>query len=534
MGAALPRGASWGQNRGALPPAPAVLPSSSLSAFPAISATLTAAAQSSRQQRSSKARGAGSSASASDRPATPSRNRRSDRNRDRSTKPAEAVSSSVSAVPASLVTSRPSTPGVSNPPSRPSTASKSPRDAFKSPTLAAAQATPLASFDEPASSQPAVAVDAGSTVTKETPPAQSHDIPATAPTLPPPPPGLSLPPPGLSPAPQHSTSMPAVSARPPPSDVAPAHPQYQMSGAAKALLDDVRARRESAPPVSTQQSPFPDFDRTLSNLTAGGFSFSFNMGSNSHGRSDNASAPYPGTIPGGQEGASSTLPGRGVSGFFDPFKKSDSPAPLPPPPGLSATRSASEYEQSPLAMHAESRATYTGAFNPFADGVGALNRSASYDSEKDAAERTSSRFGFARRQDSSGQMSGGYNASATSSPMRLLDQLPPTVSPYHNSEASMSPVPPAQWPYHLNAAAEYGHPGMSQMNMAPSPLHRQVYAPPGIGQPQYSNGMELNAAGLKELLNIGGNMSNARHDTRRSQTGTYIPPVIPLYGTVYR
>ncbi|KAF8610286.1 hypothetical protein BDV93DRAFT_550121 [Ceratobasidium sp. AG-I] len=517
MGAALPRGASWGQNRGALPPAPAVVSPSSLSAFPAISATLPAAAQSSRQQRSSKARGA----AASERPATPSRNRRSER-RDRSVKPTETVSSSVSAVPASLIASRPSTPGLSNPPSRPSTASKSPRDAFKSPTLSAAQATPLVGLDESASTQPVVVVDAGSVGIKGTAPVQSQDVPAAVPALPPPPPGLPLPPPppGLSPAPQHSMPVPAVSTRPPPSDSTPAHPQYQMSGAAKALLDDVRARRESAPPVSNQQSPFPDFDRTLSNLTAGGFSFSFNMGSNSQGRSDSASAPYPGTLP---ENASSTLPGRGVSGFFDPFSKSDSPSTLPPPPGLSAARGASEYEQSPLALHAEPRATYTGAFNPFADGAGMLNRSASYDSEKDAAERTSSRFGFARRQDSSGQISSGYNASATSSPMRLLDQLPPTVSPYHNSEASMSPVPSAQWSYHMNAPAEYGHPGISQTNMNPSPLHRQMYAPPGMGHPHYPNGMELNAAGLKELLNIGGNMPSGRHDTRRSQTDTFEP-----------
>lgn len=380
-------------------------------------------------------------------------------------------------------------------------------------------------------------VDAGSVGNKGAVPVQSQDIPVTVPVtvpaIPPPPPGLSLPPPppGLSPAPQYSTAMPTVSARPPPSDSAPAHPQYQMSGAAKALLDDVRARREAAPSVSNQQSPFPDFDRTLSNLTAGGFSFSFNMGPNSQGRSDNASTPYPGTLP---ESASSTLPGRGVSGFFDPFSKGDSPSALPPPPGLSTARGTSEYEQSPLAMHAEPRATYTGAFNPFADGVGALNRSASYDSEKDAAERTSSRFGFARRQDSSGQMSGGYNASATSSPMRPFDQLPPTASPYHISEASMSPAPSAQWSYHMNAPAEYGHPGIPQTNMTSSPLHRQMYAPPGMGHPHYANGMELNAAGLKELLNIGGNMPGGRHDTRRSQTGTYIPPVIPLYGTVYR
>jgi hypothetical protein len=82
--------------------------------------------------------------------------------------------------------------------------------------------------------------------------------------------------------------------------------------------------------------------------------------------------------------------------------------------------------------------------------------------------------------------------------------------------------------------ADYGHQGMMPMNMAPNPMHQQLYAPPGLGQQHYPNGMELNAAGLKELLNIGGNLSGARLDARRSQPGTYIPPVIPLYGTVYR
>jgi CCR4-NOT transcription complex subunit 4 len=527
MGAALPRGASWGQNRGALPSAHSALPSSASSAFPAITATFSSAAQSSRQQRSAKARGA-----ATERPATPSRNRRSERNRERGGKSTETVSTSVSAIPGGLVASRPSTPALSNPSSRPSTASKSPRDAFKSPTLAAAQATPLVNAIAPTTT--ASGVDVPSSEMKgENDPASVRSPPkasAATPALPPPPPGLPLPPPppGLAVVPQHAPSnQHTTSTRPSPSDSAPSQPQYQISGAAKALLDDVRARRESAPPASTQQSPFPDFDRTLSNLTGGGFSFSFNMGSNAYSRSDNPSGPYSGTS--NQEDVPGSLPGRGVSGFFDPFRKSETNPSLPPPPGLVATLPAAGYEQSPLPTHTEPKAAYTGAFNPFADGTGPLNRTSSYDSERDAAERTSSRFGFARRQDSTGQSSSGYGTAVTSSPLRLHDQIP--------AEASMSPASlasPPQWQYNHNVAADYGHQGMIQMNMGPSPLHQQLYAPSGISQPHYSNGMELNAAGLKELLNIGGNFSSARLDARRPQPGTYIPPVIPLYGTVYR
>ncbi|CCO27753.1 CCR4-NOT transcription complex subunit 4 [Rhizoctonia solani AG-1 IB] len=331
----------------------------------------------------------------------------------------------------------------------------------------------------------------------------------------PPPPGLSLPPPppGLAVVQHTPATQPVSSPQTSPISASPNQPQYQMSGAAKALLDDVRARREAAPPASTQQSPFPDFDRTLSNLTGGGFSFSFNMGSSAYSRSDVASGPYASTA---QDDVPGPLAGHAIPGFFDPFRKNDANPSLPPPPGLSTSRPGAGYEQA-----------YTGAFNPFADGPGSSNRTSSYDSERDAAERTSSRFGFARRQDSSGQASVGYGTAITSSPMRLHDQLLP--------EVPMSPpqVAPAQWQYNHNMA-DYGHQGMMPMNMAPNPMHQQLYAPPGLGQQHYPNGMELNAAGLKELLNIGGNLSGARLDARRSQPGTYIPPVIPLYGTVYR
>ncbi|CAE6441951.1 unnamed protein product [Rhizoctonia solani] len=508
IGAALPRGASWGQNRGGLPPAPAVLPSSSSSAFPAITASLASSAQSSRQQRSAKARGA-----ATERPATPGRNRRSERNRERGGKSTEVATASVSAAPGGLAASRPSTPALSNPSSRPSTASKSPRDAFKSPNLAAAQPTPLANVHMPVEDT----ADTPSPETKEedsTPPVQSPSKPTlSTPGMPPPPPGLSLPPPppGLAAIPQHTPAAQSVSTpHTSPSNAGPNQSQYQMSGAAKALLDDVRARREAAPPASTQQSPFPDFDRTLSNLTGGGFSFSFNMGSSAYNRSDVASGPYAST----QDDVPGSLPGRGVPGFFDPFRKSDANSSLPPPPGLSTARAGTGYEQGHLPMHIEPKTSYTGAFNPFADGPGSLNRASSYDSERDAAERTSSRFGFARRQDSSGQVSNGYGTMVTSSPMRIHDQLPP--------EVPMSPplTTSAQWQYN-HTPIDYGHQGMIPMNMAPNSLQQQLYAPPGLNQPHYPNGMELNAAGLKELLNIGGNLSGARIDPRRSQTDTF-------------
>ncbi|KAJ1309639.1 hypothetical protein OPQ81_006406 [Rhizoctonia solani] len=508
MGAALPRGASWGQNRGALPPAPTVIPSSTSSAFPAITASLASSAQSSRQQRTAKARGA-----ATERPATPSRNRRSERNRERGGKSTEVAATSASAVPGGLTASRPSTPVLSNPSSRPSTASKSPQDAFKSPNLAVAQPTPLANAHIPAE---ATTTDTPSPETKEEDvpvPVQSPPKSTSASPAMPPPPGLSLPPPppGLAAVPQHTpTTQSVATSQSSPSTAGPNQSHYQICGAVKALLDDVRARREAAPFASAQQSPFPDFDRTLSNLTEGGFSFSFNMGPSAYNRSDVASGPYSSTA---QDDVPGPLPGRGVPGFFDPFRKSDTNSPLPPPPGLSP-RPGTGYEQAHLSAHIEPKTSYTGAFNPFADGPGSTNRTSSYDSERDAAERTSSRFGFARRQDSLGQISNGYGTVATSSPMRLHDQLP--------SEAPMSPplATSTQWQYN-HTMADYGHQGMMPMHMTPSSLHQPLYAPPGLSQQHYPNGMEFNAAGLKELLNIGGNLSGGRIDARRSQTDTF-------------
>ena len=47
-----------------------------------------------------------------------------------------------------------------------------------------------------------------------------------------------------------------------------------MSTAARALLDDVKARRENTQPSTSIISPFPDFDRMLDSLGSdSGFSF---------------------------------------------------------------------------------------------------------------------------------------------------------------------------------------------------------------------------------------------------------------------
>ena len=87
------------------------------------------------------------------------------------------------------------------------------------------------------------------------------------------PPGLSAPP-GIS----SVSRPPRAETASPQTPLLALQSSYQMSTAARALLDDVKARRESTLPASSGISPFPDFDRTLQTLTdEGGGGFSFNL-----------------------------------------------------------------------------------------------------------------------------------------------------------------------------------------------------------------------------------------------------------------
>ena len=87
------------------------------------------------------------------------------------------------------------------------------------------------------------------------------------------PPGLSAPP-GIS----SLSRPPRAGTASPQTPLLASQSSYQMSTAARALLDDVKARRGSTLPLSSGFSPFPDFDRTLQTLTdEGGGSFSFNL-----------------------------------------------------------------------------------------------------------------------------------------------------------------------------------------------------------------------------------------------------------------
>lgn len=171
-----------------------------------------------------------------------------------------------------------------------------------------------------------------------------------------------------------------------------------MSMAARALLDDVKARRESTLPTSSGFSPFPDFDRTLQTLTdEGGGGFSFNLDPKLADEAE-VSEPLPdfdlaSTVPfhGSYIEAFPAL--RSGFGFIQPSSGYVHNTNLPIyDPATSRTGSGHSFEEQ------SARGTgYTGLFNPFSE-PGAENASKSSSSYPpgDDEERKVSRFGFAQ------------------------------------------------------------------------------------------------------------------------------------------
>lgn len=220
-----------------------------------------------------------------------------------------------------------------------------------------------------------------------------------------PPPGLiSTPPPGLG-APPGLAAPPGLSAppgltRPGPTRVDTASPQtpllafqssYQMSDAARALLDDVQNRRHFSQPAVPAISPFPDFDRTLETLGDTSSGFSFNLDPKLAGddsTSDlpalNDTIPYQGsfldTFPGLKEGITSP-PAQMIPGYGHPSSRMYSPAGV-------------DLSQEDRAAAGD--ASYSSAFNPFADGGDDSRRLNGRSGVDDDGTPKLSRFGFAQ------------------------------------------------------------------------------------------------------------------------------------------
>jgi CCR4-NOT transcription complex subunit 4 len=315
----------------------------------------------------------------------------------------------------------------------------------------------------------AVESDLGSGSQDATPlsPALRPQSTDSVPTVPPgiTPPGLSAPP-----------GLPVMS-RPHPDTQNPhaAQSSYQMSTAAQALLDDVKARREASLP-SAYVSPFPDFDRTLQTLSGddGGFGgFSFNLDPKLAGEDTDVSATLP------DFDAEATMPFHGT--FTDAFPALRPPtqhgspsSPFMSPPGISYPHIANRGIYDPLTLRPIERQStggtnYTGSFNPFAE----VNEESASSSPRKAQyspldeERKVSRFGFAR---------GRQGSTATSSPLHVSSPLSnngDSHTSFYTSNEVSAPSQSSQWPA-LNRQQDYGYSQPGSLLNSPLAQHAQA------------------------------------------------------------
>ncbi|KAF8654128.1 hypothetical protein AX16_003659 [Volvariella volvacea WC 439] len=248
-------------------------------------------------------------------------------------------------------------------------------------------------------------------------PPSTESMQSSAPSIPLIPPGLPAVPPGLA-AP--ANRPPRVATASPQTPILSSQTSYQMSTAARALLDDVKARRESALSANVGISPFPDFDRTLRTLSGGeGGGFSFNLDP----KLVEEGSDYD-VLPSLE--AEATIPFHGT--FLDAFPALKSSTSVhQPPPGLPYPHNPSRSIYDPhsirtpnLGSTSMTTTNYIGSFNPFsdADEVSAPQPRQANEFMDDDTTRKVSRFGFAR---------GRQGSTATNS--SHLGTPPPTSGP---------------------------------------------------------------------------------------------------------
>lgn len=312
------------------------------------------------------------------------------------------------------------------------------------------------------------------------------------------PPGITAPPPGLSAPP----GLPPPGIRPPGLDIGSSQ-TYQMSTAAQALLDDVKARRESAPIASTYVSPFPDFDRTLQTLSGnnGEFGgFSFNLDPKLAGEDADSAITLP------DFEAEANVPFQGS--FTDVFPALRPHGQLGPPPmatpfmgppGISYPHNPGRgiYDSltiRPVERQSTGGSSYTGSFNPFAE----VNEDSSPSRRSQHSplddDRKVSRFGFAR---------GRQGSTAASSPLHVSSPLgnSDVHASFYNSNELSTPGQPIPGRQHQRPDYAYSQP-TSQMN---SPLAQQAQAQGAFSQPQQQSRFQpfdsgVSEAQLRELI----------------------------------
>ncbi|KAJ7702240.1 hypothetical protein B0H17DRAFT_1157444 [Mycena rosella] len=388
--------------------------------------------------------------------------------------------------PSQAPASRPATPSSALLPPRPTTPAESKPLRTKKEARTAPQPSP--------SPAPSVAADSdmgsGSHDAAPLSPVRPRSTDSVISSTPSVPPGLPAIPPGLSgppglPAPSRP---PRVGTASPQTPLLASQSSYQMSTAARALLEDVKQRRELAPAVPVVP-PFPDFDRTLEVLNGqdGGGGFSFNLDPKLAGSDTDANVELLSDFE-----AEAKTPFHGT--YMDAFpalRSSASPgsSPFITPPGLPYAHNPSRSIYDPLSSRPPPMApierqstggsSYLGSFNPFADAGEDSPTSTSgrlqYSPLEDDPSRKVSRFGFAR---------GRQGSTTTSSPLHVSSPLANSTSEghsfYNSSEAvppqSAPPPPMAPWGsyYPLNGSA------------TSSPLVPHAQAQPVYHQPQQS------------------------------------------------
>ncbi|KAF7441103.1 transcriptional repressor proteinral negative regulator of transcription subunit 4 [Pleurotus ostreatus] len=384
--------------------------------------------------------------------------------------------------PSQASSSRPGTPAPSGLPARPATPPEV-------KALRRKESTP----PEPSIS-PAPSTNAASDVGSLDIPLASPDIPLSAalsptlPSAPAVPPGIPIVPPGLSvppglPAPNRLAKSDGPVSQTP---ILAAQTTYQMSNAARALLDDMQTRREAAPlPVSS--SVFPDLDHLLQALSGaddgGGFSFNLDPSLAAKNAEDNQPLP--------EMEAVVNLPFQGT--YLDAFPALRGPPGLPPinPPPLpygrpifdASTMSASP---APSGDPPSTSSSYTGSFDPFADAnddIPSFSSSARRPqlSMPDDEGRKVSRFGFAR---------GRQGSTAASSPLHASSPINSNdTHSFFNSNDMPHPQDLAKH-FWMPPAGSYGFPSSS--SASPHVLHAQAAVPQPSGrfQPFDNNAIE--------------------------------------------
>ncbi|KAJ7221729.1 hypothetical protein GGX14DRAFT_430855 [Mycena pura] len=405
----LPKAAAWGKGVVVPPPASAA-PSSSIR-------PTRRGAGGTRQGRNTPAAGS----SATDTRAASARDRKAT-----STKTASQATAS-----------RPSTPSSVPLPQRPAT----PAESKSLRTKKEGQVAP-----PPSSPAPSVAVDSDVGPTQQDAtlfspgrPRSTDSVISSTPSVPP---GLPAIPPGFSGPPgiPGPSRPPRVGTASPQTPLLAAQSSYQMSTAARALLDDVKQRREMPAPVA---QPFPDFDRTLEVLNGqdGGGGFSFNLDPKLAGSDADDNLDL---LPDFEAEAKTPFHGTYIDAF-PALRSAASPSSSPfiAPPGLPYSHNPSRSIYDPLSMRpsvtpierqSTGGSSYLGSFNPFGDAGEDSNFVRSQHSPlDDDPSRKVSRFGFARGRQGS--------TATTNSPVHVHSPLSTSASEGHSYYNSSETVP---------------------------------------------------------------------------------------------